>query len=188
MLGLIFNEFLDFADAQRPGRGRSLLGIVGRQTALRYEPFERYDYEELLMLAGIVARGEAVPTGDVMRRFGVRLFDRLTTLYPAFRGRGDDAISFLRGLAELHAEVAGLHALAEIPSTRGRLVAPGVLEVEYSSPRNLADLAEGMIRGCIAHFGGGVELERHDLPGAPGRAVRFVLSAAAAAEPVRRTG
>jgi hypothetical protein len=188
MLGLIFNEFLDFAESQRPGRGRSLLGIVGRQTALRYEPTECYEYEELVMLAGIVARGETVGTGDVLRRFGVRLFERLITLYPVLRGRGQDALGFLRGLDDLHREVAALHAVAELPSTRCRELAPGVLEVEYTSVRNLADLAEGLIHGCIAHFGGGVELSRHDLPGAPGRAARFVLTKAAAAEPARRAG
>jgi len=188
VLGLIFNEFLEFADSQRPGRGRSLLGLVGRWTALRYEPLERYDHGELLMLAAVLARDEAVTPGDVLRRFGTRLFERLTIVYPAFLGRGRDALAFLQDLNELHGEVQGLHAAAELPSIRCREIGPGVLEVEYSSVRNLADLAEGMIRGCIAHFGGGVELKREELPGAPGRAARFVLTATSAVAPVRRAG
>lgn len=184
MMGLIFNEFLDFADAQRPGRGRTLLSIVGRATAMRYEPFERYDYDELLTLARIVARGEGVTPGDVLRRFGTRLFERLTVLCPAFRGRGQDALTFLQGVEELPCAAAGSDMAADLLRIRCRELGSGVLEVEYSSVRNLADLAEGMIRGCIAHFGGGVELERDDLPGAPGRAARFVLTA----QPALRAG
>jgi hypothetical protein len=181
MIGLIFNEFLDFVDTERPGRGRTLLGIVGRATTPRYEPYERYDYDELLTLARVVARGEGIAAGEVLRRFGLRLFERLTVLCPAFRGRRGDAFSFLQGIAALDGQGACVDAAAaELLCLRCQQLAPAVLEVEYSSVRNLADLVEGMIRGCIAHCGGGVRLERTDLPGAPGRAARFVLTAPAA--------
>jgi hypothetical protein len=185
MIGLIFNEFLDFADSQRPGRGRTMLGIVGRATATRYEPYECYDYEELVTLARIVARGEEVSAGEILRRFGIRLFDRLTTRYPALRSHGEDALTFLQATAAMH-EGAGLHT-SELLSVRCRELEPGVLEVRYSSIHDQADLTEGMILGCIAHCGGGVELERQDMPGAPGRAARFVLTATAS-QPRRRAG
>jgi hypothetical protein len=48
--------------------------------------------------------------------------------------------------------------------------------VTYRSPRRLADLAEGLIHGCIAHFGDAVALERTDLPDAGAdQVVRFTL-------------
>jgi sulfite reductase (ferredoxin) len=39
----------------------------------------------------------------------------------------------------------------------------------------LADLAEGLIRGCIDHFGDPVRVIREDLPGPPGTAARFAI-------------
>jgi hypothetical protein len=39
----------------------------------------------------------------------------------------------------------------------------------------LADLAEGMIRGCIAHFGEQISVVREDAATTPGCEARFVL-------------
>lgn len=46
----------------------------------------------------------------------------------------------------------------------------------YSSPRGFGDLAEGLIAGCIKHFGENIQVNRTDLPkdGASHR-VRFEL-------------
>jgi hypothetical protein len=47
--------------------------------------------------------------------------------------------------------------------------------MSYRSSRPLADLAEGLIQGCIEHFDDPVRVVREDLPGAPGTAARFVV-------------
>lgn len=175
MVGLIFNEFLSFVDSRWPGRGRILLGIVGRLSAVGYDSAEDYDYDELLTLARIVSRGDGVTPGDTLCEFGAYLFERLTLLCPAFRGRGDDALTFLEEIEALGGEI-NLDG-AEMQCLKCRMVSMGVLQVEYASVRNLADLVEGLLHGCIEHFGGGVTVERHDLPGAPGRSARFTLTA-----------
>ena len=36
----------------------------------------------------------------------------------------------------------------------------GVMEMTYRSKRPLADLAEGLIRACVEHFGDDVEISR----------------------------
>ena len=176
MVGLIFNEFLSFVDSRWPGRGRILLGIVGRSSAMGYDPLEAYDYDELLTLVRIVARGDGIAPDDTLRQFGMRLFEQLTVLCPAFRGRGEDALTFLEGIEHMRGEVD--FDGAEMQCLRCRKLSAGVLQIDYASVRNLAGLVEGLIRGCILHFGGGVQVERTDLPGAPGRAARFVLTAA----------
>jgi hypothetical protein len=63
---------------------------------------------------------------------------------------------------------------------------PGNLELVYRSRRPLADVAEGMIRGCIAWFGDRVDLDRQDLDAADGRAARFTLRTAPAPGARRR--
>ena len=51
----------------------------------------------------------------------------------------------------------------------------GGLVMGYRSARPLADLADGLIRGCIEHFGEPIRVVREDLPGEPGTSARFVL-------------
>jgi hypothetical protein len=51
----------------------------------------------------------------------------------------------------------------------------------YRSTRPFADLADGLIRGCIDHFGKPIDVAREDVPGAGGTAARFVLTARAPA-------
>jgi hypothetical protein len=46
----------------------------------------------------------------------------------------------------------------------------------YRSERRLADLAEGLIRGCVEHFGDAVAVCREDLPGKGQQVVRFIIS------------
>jgi hypothetical protein len=83
----------------------------------------------------------------------------------------------------VHGEVQKLYPDAEFPAFDVRSPEPGRLELGYHSSRPLADLAEGLIRGCIAHFGQPIQVERHEPPGANGCDARFVLTAP---EPPRR--
>jgi hypothetical protein len=46
----------------------------------------------------------------------------------------------------------------------------------YRSPRPFTDFAEGLIMGCIKHFGERINVEREDLPTENGAAARFMLS------------
>ncbi|MFQ5771090.1 MAG: heme NO-binding domain-containing protein, partial [bacterium] len=52
----------------------------------------------------------------------------------------------------------------------------GRLSMIYSSERGLADLAEGLILGCIDHFGERIELRKEDLSDGKGKTVRFILT------------
>ena len=50
------------------------------------------------------------------------------------------------------------------------------LEMTCRSVRHFGDLAEGLIRACIAHFGERVAVRREDLTVTSGSAIRFTLS------------
>jgi hypothetical protein len=45
----------------------------------------------------------------------------------------------------------------------------------YRSKRPFADLAEGLIRGCIRYFNEEIDLTREDLPSDGGAHTRFTL-------------
>jgi hypothetical protein len=53
---------------------------------------------------------------------------------------------------------------------------PGSLQVTYRSTRPFAVLAEGLIRGCVAHYGEVIDIDMEDLSGGTGTAARFLLT------------
>jgi hypothetical protein len=47
----------------------------------------------------------------------------------------------------------------------------------YRSQRPFADLAQGLIEGCVEHFGEPIDVQRENLDGLPGETrVRFLLT------------
>ncbi len=72
-----------------------------------------------------------------------------------FLSRVDDVI---------HVEVRKLYPDAELPSLPCERPAPNRLLMHYSSPRGFGDLAEGLIAGCIKHFGENITVTRTNLP------------------------
>jgi hypothetical protein len=55
---------------------------------------------------------------------------------------------------------------------------PRRLELVYWSALPLADLAEGLVRGCVAHFGDAVRVTRTDPAKADGRETTFTIESA----------
>jgi hypothetical protein len=82
--------------------------------------------------------------------------------------------------------VKKLYPDVEFPRFEVHSRAPGRLEMVYRSRRPLADLADGLIRGCVAWFGDPIDVDRQDLDAADGRAARFTLRAVRARAPRRR--
>ncbi len=175
MKGFIFSEFVDYTASAFPGAiGTELRG-------LRHDGDRAYPHAELVALVSRVAQATAVPEGELLRRFGAHLFGRFAAIYPVFFVELDSAFGFLSEInGHVHDEVQKLHPDAQFPrftcTPRGR----GELEMVYRSSRPFADLADGLIRGCIDYFGEAIELSREDLPPGDGTAARFVLSKAAA--------
>jgi len=170
MKGIVFTDFVQFLERELP---EAAGGIVKS-----YSPLQGYPDEELLALVSRASQAAAVPAPEVLRRFGAHLFRTLATLYPVFVDGVGSPLELMSGIeTTVHGEVQKLYPDAEFPrfDVRGRTA--GRLEMVYRSHRPLADLAEGMIRGCIAWFGDDIEVERRDLDAADGRAARFTLRA-----------
>jgi hypothetical protein len=182
MKGIVFTDFVQFLERELPEAAPA----VGKAA---YSPLQSYPEEELLALVSRASLAAGVGVPEVLRRFGAHLFRSLATLYPVFVDGVGSPLELLSGIeTSVHGEVQKLYPDAEFPRFEVRGRAAGRLEMVYRSRRPLADLAEGMIRGCIAWFGDDVEVERRDLGAGDGRAARFVLRAARrAARPRRAT-
>jgi hypothetical protein len=129
-----------------------------------------------------LSRETGIPPRDLVRSFGTHLFERFHAIFPRYFDGVGSAFDFLRQVEEyIHVEVRKLYPDAELPSFVHDTPAPDRFVLVYRSSRPFAVLAEGLIRGCIAHFGEPIELAVEDLSDGKGTAARFVLSRQAAA-------
>jgi hypothetical protein len=175
MKGLVFTEFVDFVE-------QKLGSLPGLPAAGHYSALASYDHGELSDLVAAASAGSGVPVPELLRTFGTHLFGRFAALYPVFFFEADSALGFLGSIETyIHGEVQKLYPGAQFPSFECRSPGTGRLEMVYRSARPFADLAEGLILGCIAHFREAIELHREDLPGPPGTAARFSLTTKAVA-------
>ncbi len=179
MRGIVFTEFLDFAGQAYPMASRPAIPpALGEALS----PVANYPEEVLRDLVRGLAGSAGHPEAEVLRRFGAYLFHRFAAIYPVFFRGARDSLTFLAELHDhVHEDLRRFHPDAEIPDLRCEWIAARQLILEYRSPRSLADLAEGLIEGCIAYFGDDVRIAREDLAGPPGKAVRFTLAAAGTA-------
>ena len=178
MRGEILNEFLEFAaDDVGPEVAAELTARDGRRAGGCYEAACRYELGELVHLAGQVATALDEPLGAVVARFGKHLFGYFAALYPTFLADATSAVGLLAGIdTYVHGELRNLYPDAEFPFFECAPIGSGGLEMTYRSTRPLADLAEGLIRGCVDHFGDPIRIDRENLPGAPGTSARFRLT------------
>lgn len=176
MKGVIFTELLDFVEEQfSPALAAQVLSAAQIPVA-RYQPFGNYDHHELGRLIDGLSAASHVPAAELTRRFGAHVFQRFASLYPAFLDGAESALDLLAGIeTTIHGELLKLYPDAEFPSFACTVTSPKHLELIYRSRRHLADFAEGLILGCVAHFGDPVEVRREDLPAVDVQAVRFTL-------------
>lgn len=157
MLGIVFTELLDMAEARfSPATvdrvlTRANLPHGGAYTAVGY-----YPHEEIVGLVGLLSEETGLSSRDLVRAFGEHLFARFVERFPGmFDGHGD-VHAFLAALdGVIHREVRKLYPNAMLPRFTVLDRTPERMTLRYESPRRMEVLAEGLIAGAIAHFGGG---------------------------------
>jgi hypothetical protein len=174
MKGIVFREFLDMVE------GRFGMEVVDRiieeadlPSGGAYTSVATYDHDEILRLVDQLHQATGAPAPELVRAFGRHLFGRFRTLYPALFLKVDSSFDFLERVETIiHIEVRKLYPDAELPTFECARPGPGRLVMLYRSQRPLADLAEGLIEGCIEYFGEAIEVGREDLPPGPGGETR----------------
>lgn len=119
---------------------------------------ETYPDADLMALVTTASRMTGRPAGDLVRSFGQFIFQDLANLHPMFIKPGMDARRFLLTVDRvIHVEVRKLHPGVLLPSFEYEEPAADRLVMIYRSPRQLCDLAAGLIDGVADHFGEGIE-------------------------------
>ncbi len=165
MKGMVFTEFLemvsstfgeDIADDIIDGCDLPSGGV--------YTSVGTYDHGEIVQLVVELAKIVDKPVEDLIQAFGKYLLSRFAINYPVFFSDKPDVFSLLEGVdQEIHVEVRKLYPDAELPRFSCERQGEGVLVMSYQSTRPFADLAEGLIRGCIAHYEEPIEVAREAL-------------------------
>lgn len=165
MKGMVFTEFLEMVEAKFSA---DMVDDIIDDSALpnggAYTAVGTYDHGELVQMVVALSQRTSLPVPTLVQVFGEHLFGRFHVLYPSFFAGHASVLDFLAGIETvIHTEVRKLYPDAQLPRFDCTRLADG-LDMRYSSPRHFGDLAEGLIKGAVAHFGGGVAVSRHDQP------------------------
>jgi hypothetical protein len=183
MKGMVFTEFLEMVEAKfSPEMLDRIMERAHLPSGGAYTAVGTYDHAEMVELVTCLSRETGISARDLVCAFGTYLFGRFHQSFPIyFEGMGS-TFDFLRHVQDyIHVEVRKLYPEAELPSFTHETPSPDRFALVYNSSRPFAVLAEGLIMGCIAHFGEPIDLAVEDLSGGKGTSARFLLSRRAAA-------
>jgi hypothetical protein len=176
MKGIVFSEFLDMVeDKFSPEIADKILSNTQLQQADgSYTRVGTYHHADLISLVVSLSQESGVPGGELVKAFGKYLFGRFVELYPSQFAGISGATDFLKRIHEyVHVDVQKLYPDAELPSFTWN-EENGAFSFFYESSRPFADLAEGLIQGCLEHFGESYAIERENLV-EDGSVARFIL-------------
>jgi hypothetical protein len=166
MKGVVFTEFMELVESRM---GLDMVDRIITEAQLpndgAYTSVGTYDHAELVRLVRALSSATGLAIPALVHMFGQHLFQRFSVGYPALFADATNAYDFLSRIDEvIHVEVLKLYPDAELPKLACERPAPGELVLLYSSPRGFADLAAGLIDGCIAHYRESITVTRTDLP------------------------
>ncbi len=178
MKGIVFTEFLDFVVEQFSLEmmdniiEASVLPSGGAYTAVG-----TYDYQEMMQLVSALGKTSGLPVTNLVVSFGQHLFGVFVKKHPEYIEGIDSTFSFLLAVEKtIHAEVLKLYPDAELPRFKYEFPDPNKMMIKYQSRRALGDLAEGLMLGCIDHFGESITIQRQNMPPGDGTTVHFLLT------------
>jgi hypothetical protein len=180
MKGVVFTEFLDMVEARfSADMVDDIIDDSAVPSGGAYTSIGTYPHEEMVALIGALSHRSGVLVPDLLRTYGHHLFGRFFANYPSFFNNIGDALTFLAGIEDvIHAEVLKLYPDAELPRFEVEFHDAHELRLLYHSNRHFEDLAEGLIAGCIEHFGHPIALRREAHGQGTDRKERFILTRA----------
>jgi len=165
MKGMVFTEFLEMVESKfSADMVDDIIDDANLPSGGAYTAVGTYDHAELVAMVVALSIRTGVAAPALVQVFGEHLFGRFHALYPGFFQSATSALDFLEGIETvIHTEVRKLYPDAQLPQFDCTRSADG-LQMLYSSPRHFGDLAEGLIKGAVAHFGDKLEVTRNDQP------------------------
>jgi hypothetical protein len=177
MKGLVFREFIDMVEDQFSLQ--MVDDIIHASTLASggaYTSVGTYPDDEMMQLVHQLSLRSEIPIPGLLNHFGRHLFHRFTVIHPEYVTSHTSAFELLKVLDnEVHVEVRKLYEGAELPSFVYETLDEQSMLFIYKSSRPMADLAHGLIQGCIEHFSQSMKIERIDFPVSTGAHTHFIL-------------
>ena len=182
MKGIIFTEFVGMVETTFSMEIMDrVFDRVDLPSGGAYTSVGTYDHDEIVQLAIALSDETQIPVQDLVKAYGEHLFARFTDIYPNYFAEQKDTFQFLHHVENyIHTEVLKLYPDAEVPRFEFHETHDHQLVFDYLSTRHLGDVAEGLLRGCIAHFGENIDVTSEDLSSPECSRIRFTLNRAEA--------
>ncbi|MGB4057179.1 MAG: heme NO-binding domain-containing protein [Alphaproteobacteria bacterium] len=163
MKGIVFTEFLDMVEQSYGARMvDDILNESDLESGGAYTSVGTYDHRELLEIVSALSEKTGTPVQTLVQGYGKHLFGRFSRLMPQFFKDQKSSFDFFETVDNhIHVEVRKIYpdaALPEFDTVRDG----NTMEMTYRSRCPFADFADGLIRGCIEHFGETVEINSED--------------------------
>ena len=177
MKGIVFTEFFSFVEEQHSIE--FLQDVIDRSDLDSkgvYASTGTYPACEMAALVGSLGQKTGADTSSLLRVFGEHLFRRFFRGHPIFFEGVDNAFDFLSTVEnKIHVEVRKLYPDAELPSFEVVEHTAARFRMIYRSSRHLGDFCEGLIQGCLAHFGETAKIIKKTLETAPDSVIEFTI-------------
>ncbi|PWK20106.1 heme-NO-binding protein [Arcicella aurantiaca] len=162
MKGIVFTEFLEMVEEKF---GYTMVDNLLSTTELPsegvYTSVGTYQHTEMVSLVINLAKQTNIPINELLKVFGGYLFKTFTKTYSHFMAKAPDAFTFLASIHNyIHVEVQKLYPDAELPHFDIERPDDKTLVMTYSSARKMADLAFGLIEGCVEYYKENVEISQ----------------------------
>lgn len=177
MKGVVFTEFLEMVEARHsPALLEDVIDEADLPSHGAYTAVGTYPHGEMVQLVSILSKRIGVPVPDLLKLYGEHLLGRFKARYPQHFKGAADAFDFLAGVeSRIHKDVIKLYPDAELPTFAVEAQEPSYMRLMYTSPRPFGDLCEGLIVGCLKHFGETARIAREELASSPMTRIRFEL-------------
>jgi hypothetical protein len=156
MKGIIIRSFVEFVEeTYGETEADEMLSVPGLTSAGGFTNIGYYPTDDLMLMLGAISGRTGAPVGTMVRDFGADLYGRLHRAHAGMLARFASPIDLLASLeAVIHVNVRKLYSEAELPRF-DVLDRDGdrSITLRYRSVRPLADLAEGLIAGCLDQYG-----------------------------------
>lgn len=152
---MVFRAFESFVEARFPnGLADDMLSLDTLTSGGAYTTVGYYPHSEFLAMVIHVAETTRTPIDQLVNNFGQALFYDLAGAHAEMIKTYDTPISLLSVIESvIHRDVRKLYNNTELPRFDiTEREGDESITMEYSSSRPFADLAEGLIWGCLDYY------------------------------------
>ncbi len=165
MKGIIFTEFFEFViSVHGENMVDDIIDDCDLSTNGAYTSVGTYDHTELLQLVSALSKRTDTPIPNLVYGYGHHIFPRLYGLLPLSIKPANNAFDFLERVHGVvhEVEVKKLYPDAKLPTFITVRPTHNTLVMTYQSVCPFADLAHGLMAGCINHFNEDITITSQD--------------------------